>query len=133
VKLTDEEQAAALEKLEARRQSFLASIKLFTDRAYDEGKDEGMRADKRKGAQTTNSPWAESRAYCVRRAAEIWADTPGRRIGEVAKALFDELPAQRMKTPAEYSKVAGWLRKANKQGLLVIPPEARKGGRPRKK
>lgn len=37
-------------------------------------------------ALKANAPWAESRAYCCKGAAELWAKPPILRIGEVARA-----------------------------------------------
>lgn len=82
-------------------------------------------------ASEANSPWSKSRYYCLCRATEIWAKPPIKRIGEVARILFEELALKRLKCPIKAEQIHKWLKDAAKENIpeeyrLIIPPEAQK-------
>ena len=126
---SDEEIAASLAELKAKQEAQPRKDYWLFDTVFDIAFHAGKREIRRNGAIAANSPWAESRAYCIARAAAIWAADPNRRIGDVARALLDELVHRRLKAPTGPECVADWLRRAE---TLSIPPQARAGGRPRK-
>lgn len=85
-----------------------------------------------------NAQYAKVKSACVRKAAAIWLDDPSKRIGEVAQALWDALCNLKAKGRKDVvlptvEKIREWLIDAEKQGKLSIPPQARKGGRPKNK
>ena len=65
--------------------------------------------------------------FCIKRAAEIWAQNPSKRIGKVCEDLEGELIARRLKAPRP-GTIRRWLVDAEKQGQLTISSEARKRG-----
>lgn len=92
----------------------------------------------RNGIGKQNSIYAELNRYCVKRADEIWAKSPTKRIGEVIQEILDALfkvkaeKKQDLMIPTD-DKIKDWLKKAQKQGQLEIPPGACRGGRSKKK
>jgi hypothetical protein len=104
--------------------------------AYKDAHAAGREAERhwaaRMSAFNSNAPWAKSRDYCEREAAAIWASNPDLRISEMARVLWDSLEREGLKVPTKPDKVAEWLRDAANDSRLTIPPQAQKGGRPRK-
>lgn len=91
-----------------------------------------------KGAGRSKSDLNRAAEMCVHRAEELWRIDPGMRIGKVKEICremlrieVDELRLPRLETPPTEDTIAKWLNEAEKAGRLAVPPEARKGGRPK--
>jgi hypothetical protein len=84
----------------------------------------------REGADTTNSKFLKSRDECIKEAAKIWRTDPMMRMGEMLKCLEATLIDKRLVAPTP-NIIKGYLIEAEKSGILTIPPDARKAGRPR--
>lgn len=101
------------------------------------GMNEGMKAGRKQ--HQTNAATArhktnrDARAHCRKEATQIWAANEETiRVGEMAQLLFGDLKAKGMYCPETKGGVKKWLIEDANKGLLTIPPEARKGGRPKK-
>ena len=65
--------------------------------------------------------------FAAKRADELFKKDPTARIGDVATDIAGKLEGKHT-----VRKIKGWLNEAEKKGLLIIPPEARKPGAPEK-
>ncbi len=77
----------------------------------------------------------DSKYRSIKDAQEIWKQACKHgdvilKTTEMATLLFNKLEVEGKKRPTDVTKVAEWLRDAAKNNDLVIPPEARRGGRP---
>lgn len=104
---------------------------------HEKAKEERDKA-KQNGIGKINDEYARIRLACVAKASDIWGADPSKRIGEVADEILDAIfkaKASRypdIKIPSD-DIIKVWLIDASKKGKLAIPPNARKGGRPKKK
>lgn len=85
----------------------------------------------------TDNEMIHSLYYCTKRAHRKWQiaiknDDNILRVSEMAALLFNELKEKGMKRPSDETKIAEWIRYAAKKHDILIPSEARKGGRPKK-
>ncbi|MET0014475.1 MAG: hypothetical protein ABW088_12560 [Sedimenticola sp.] len=95
----------------------------------------GFYQERKKGADKTNGKIYASREYCIAVAREKWDEEQREektitRIGDMCTHLLYGLAQKEMWRPTSEKKVREWLSKAEKDGLLDIPTEARKAGRP---
>lgn len=98
---------------------------------------EGMKFERGRhqtnAANKKHSPNHEARVHCRSEARQLWAANDDViRVGEMVQLLADDLRGKGMFCPKSPDTIAGWLKADDKAGLLSIPPEARKGGRPKK-
>lgn len=89
------------------------------------------RQKRRQGAEKTNKPYKEAERFCIEQAKKAWGETPDYLIWKLCEHLNAELLRRNM-TGATAKTIHGWLTKAEEIGLLTIPKEARKAGRPAK-
>nr|WP_315476315.1 hypothetical protein [uncultured Undibacterium sp.] len=87
------------------------------------------------GAESADQERA--RQACIVKAKEIWSKYPTKRIGVVAKELYDLLLENIEKLPTldlipAKDTIRGWLKQAGKDGKLYIPEAAQQRGRPKK-
>lgn len=78
---------------------------------------------------------ARARRSCETLAASTWKTQPARLIGAVAKDCRKMLVDHRDKLPDLKSfpsevTISKWLREADRKGMLKIPPDAKRRGRP---
>ncbi len=97
---------------------------------------EAKRLPYEKGIGKRSEDLQKMRTRCIEFAVARWNIDPFIRTGEMAIEALDFASEKfhEYKTLTELPKnetVAQWLRSAHKQGELVIPPSARKGGKPR--
>ncbi|WAW10995.1 hypothetical protein NB640_05000 [Oxalobacter vibrioformis] len=82
--------------------------------------------------------YEKAKRYAFQRAAEIWGADKSKRIGFVVDEIENIFRMDDATWPAHVADlkketIKGWLRKADKDGMLIIPEAARRGGRPKRR
>ena len=93
---------------------------------------------KKRAAEKTNKKKKEAKNYCIKTASVIWSkiyedDSDVHKIGDMCELLMNEMKNHpEMFQPKSLETIRGWLKKAEKDGDLIIPYTAKKAGRPKK-
>lgn len=88
--------------------------------------------DSEKQREIALKKYNDEKAFCIRKADELWTKNPNRyRMGEMALLLEKELQDEPELKNAKKNTIRGWLKNAEKEGKLSIPPGASQGGAPK--
>lgn len=96
--------------------------------------DVSRRNGNRQGAEIVNQRYADMEAFCIEQAPHIWKVLPRRTKAATQERLQALIYSKFGLDEGDIAlpTIWKWLTDAEKRGKLKIPPEARKGGRPRK-
>lgn len=93
--------------------------------------EEKLKAGVKRGAEKTNRQYKKIAERCVQIASETWKDRPTLRITHVCEVIEATLNSEGALCPT-VETIKGYLKAAEKEGILDTPPQAHSKGRPKK-